>query len=103
MKLWLLDVYLLQITHKELIYQNKQDIITQHTVDKVVENLVWRAVPLLLSRTIIETPLNLLNLLRRQAHKRAVLGQVLADQLIGVLDVWLVRRAVGARKVNWHP
>ena len=59
MKLWLLDVYLLQITHKELIYQNKQDIITQHTVDKVVENLVWRAVPLLLSRTIIETPLSI--------------------------------------------
>ena len=38
MKLWLLDVYLLQITHKELIYQNRQDIITQHTVYKVVEN-----------------------------------------------------------------
>lgn len=69
MKLWLLDVYLLQITHKELIYQNKQDIITQHTVDKVVENLVWSAVPQLLSRTIIDTSLNLLNLLRRQAHK----------------------------------
>ena len=91
MKLWLLDVYLLQITHKELIYQNKQDIITQHTVDKVVENLVWSAVPQLLSWTIIETPLNLLNLLRRQARKRAVLGQVLTDQSIGVLDMWLVR------------
>lgn len=41
MKLWLLDVYLLQITHKELTYQNKQDIITQHTVDKVVEKPVF--------------------------------------------------------------
>ena len=41
MKLWLLDVYLLQITHKELIYQNKQDIITQHTVDKVVEKPIF--------------------------------------------------------------
>ena len=59
MKLWLLDVYLLQITHKELIYQNKQDIITQHTVDKVVENLVWSAVPQLLSRAVIETPLSI--------------------------------------------
>ena len=57
MKLWLLDVYLLQITHKELIYQNRQDIITQHTVDKVVENLVWSVVPQLLSRAVIETPL----------------------------------------------
>ena len=59
---------------------------------------MWRAVPQLLSRTIIETPLNLLDHLRRQARKRAVLGQVLTDQRIGVLDVWLVRRAVGARK-----
>ena len=64
---------------------------------------MWRAVTQLLSRTIIETPLNLLDLLRRQTRKRAVLGQVLTDQRIGVLDVWLVRRVVGARKVNRHP
>ena len=61
-----------------------------------------RAVPQLLSRAVIETPLNLLHLLRRQTCKRAVLGQVLMDQRIGVLDVWLVRRAVGVRKVNRH-
>ena len=61
---------------------------------------MWRAVPQLLSRAVIETPLNLLHLLLRQARKRTVLGQVLTDQRIGVLDVWLVRRAVGARKVN---
>ena len=59
---------------------------------------MWSAVPQLLSRTIIDTPLNLFNLLRRQAHKRAVLGQVLTNQRIGVLDVWLVRRAVGVPK-----
>ncbi len=41
MKLWLLNVYSLQITHKELTYQNKQDIITQRTVEKVVENLYF--------------------------------------------------------------
>ena len=52
---------------------------------------MWSAVPQLLSWTIIETPLNLLNLLRRQARKRTVLGQVLTDQSIGVLDMWLVR------------
>lgn len=59
---------------------------------------MWRAVSQLLSRAVIETPFNLLNLLRRQTRKRAVLGQVLTDQRIGVLDVWLVCRAVGARK-----
>ena len=64
---------------------------------------MWRAVPQLLSRAVIETPFNLLNLLRCQIRKRAVLGKVLTDQSIGVLDVWLVRRAVGARKVNRHP
>ena len=63
---------------------------------------MWRAVTQLLSRSIIETPLNLLDLLCRQARKRTVLGQVLTDQRIGVLDVWLVRQAVGARKVNRH-
>ena len=57
----------------------------------------------LLSRSVIETPLHLLNLLRRQIRKRAVLGTVLTDQSIGVLDVWLVHRAVGVRKVNRHP
>ena len=51
----------------------------------------------------IETPLNLFDLLRRQVRKRTVLGQVLTDQRIGVLDVWLFRRAVGARKVNRLP
>ena len=64
---------------------------------------MWCAVPQLLSRSVIETTLNLLNLLRRQARKRAVLGTVLTDQSIGVLDVWLVHRAVGVRKVNRHP
>ena len=64
---------------------------------------MWRAVPQLFSRSVIETPLNLLDLLRRQIRKRAVLGKVLTDQRIGVLDVWLVRRAVGAHKVNRHP
>ena len=63
---------------------------------------MWRAVTQLLSRAVIETSLNLLNLLRRQTRKRAVLGPVLTDQRIGVLDVWLVRQAVGARKVNRH-
>ena len=64
---------------------------------------MWRAVPRLLSRTIIDTSLNLLNRLRRQARKRAVLGQVLTNQRVGVLDMWLVRRAIGARKVNGYP
>ena len=59
---------------------------------------MWRAVPQLLSRSVIETPLNLLNLLRRQTRKRAVLGKVLTDQRIGVLDVWFVHRAVGVCK-----
>ena len=64
---------------------------------------MWRAVTQLLSRAVIETPLNLLDLLRRQARKRTVLGQILTDQRIGVLDVRLVRQAVGASKVNMHP
>ena len=64
---------------------------------------MWRAVPQLFSRSVIETPLNLLDLLRRQTRKRAVLGKVLTNQSIGVFDVWLVHRAVGARKVNRHP
>ena len=64
---------------------------------------MWRAVTQLLSRSVIETPLNLLDLLRRQARKRTVLGQILTDQRIGVLDVRLVRQAVGASKVNMHP
>ena len=59
---------------------------------------MWCAVPQLLSRAVSETSLNLLNPLRRQTRKRAVLGQVLTDQRIGVLDVWFVHRAVGGRK-----
>ena len=64
---------------------------------------MWRAVTQLLSRSVIETPLNLLDLQHRQARKRTVLVAVLANRRISVLDVWFIRRAVGVRKVNRYP